>query len=598
MRRIALTLFFVSLSAAAQDAEVIGPQSTVEQYDPPVVEPDLSKDFIDFPSLIRAPMADDGKQIIPMLNGIDVEFVGTDESIRTGDFVSFRTRSKAAALTPAIYDQLMEKLRIHRSQPLVIGDLRLLQTDITETYRNLGYPLMSVVVPPQEVKDGHLLVQINEFRLADFDIMFADGDGAYSPDADHWTSKGAIERAMNRVMSQPILSQAVLDREVKMLNQNPFREVRVVFEPGDALGQSAAILQVSENKPWNLTAGYNNHATEASGENRYTLGGTFANLPFEAHQLSANITLGDQRSEFENYSLSYRAPNRWGHTLSVSANYSDTASSTIPGITSASTTTQYTINYAVPILQGGDLTWSVDTSALLKQFERASLFNAVAVGGAEYDAVQVQLNSTVNLKENSATNQFTARLTFSLEGVTGDNEDINFRTFYNTATGGAETEHFVLGYARVQQLQPLGEFWEGWTTETQLSWQITEDQLAGSDNFAIGGANVFKAYQSSEVAGDEGWYVTQALNPKPWSANELGTAGRFIKQLAVSAFVETGRGSFKNGGSDNLWDYGFGLNARFAYNIGCRLSVAVAGAETNRTDDGDVQAYIGCNFQY
>lgn len=584
--------------AIAQDAQVIGPQSPVEQYEAPVLEPDLSQNFIDFPSLIQAPTSQDGLEVLSEVSHIIVEFVGGTDAEREGQFVSFIGRSKAQSKTPAIYDSLTQALIIHQNQALKVGDLRLIQQDVTTAYRDLGYPLMSIVVPPQEVTNGRLKIQVNEFQLSDAQILFAEGSGAYSSSAKHWSDKSAIYASMKKIMAEPILRQSSLDKEVKYLNQNPFRQVRVVFEPGQELGQSAATLQINEQKPWNLTAGYNNHATESSGEHRFTTGGTFANLPVESHQVSFNVTLGQDREEFENYSLSYRMPNRLGHTLSLSVNYSDTASSTIPGISSASTTTQYTANYSMPLLAGDSWNWSVNTSAILKQFERASLFNEVNVGGADFDSVQLAANSSFNWQQETASNQFTANLVVSFEGITGNNTDENFRQFYNSLDGEASTQHLVLGYARVQQLAPLGEFWADWNTETQVSVQIAREELAGSDNFAIGGANVFRAYQSSEVAGDDGWYITQTLNMKPWQAAELGPAGRFVKNLALSAFVEAGEGSFEDGRDDSIWDFGVGLRASFVGNLGCNMSLAVAGKETNRTDKNDIQIFVGCNYQY
>ncbi len=583
--------------ARAQDAKVLGPQSVIEQYDAPVAQGSGEGAVIDFPAMIAAPGADDGVQITPSLQRLMLKIVGT-EGTDSGDFVSINGTSRAGKKRDALYAALREKLTVYRDLPATLGDVRFIQQDIADTYREQGFPLMSVVVPPQEIVDGTLSVVINEFSLADYSVMYGDGEGGFTPDAKHWTSDRKLAKELDPLLAEPILSQESLDGKVKFLNNNPYRSTRVVFEPGQSVGESKAVFQIEEKRPWSVQAGYNNHATKASGVNRYSLGGSFGNIPLENHQLSWNATVGDRIDEFENYSLIYTVPNRFGHTFTANVNYSDTANSNIPGITSASTTLQSSIAYDLPLVAGDRFGWNLTTTAFWKQFERESIFGGLTVGAANFDATQLAFSNQFNWKEATATNQIVVTTVFSFAGLTARNSDADFRQFYNTATGEATTQHMVLNYARVQQLQPLLAALDGWSTETQLSWQITNDQLAGSDNFAIGGPSVLRAYQSSEVSGDEGFYGIQFLHLKPLGGDALGVVGRWVDQVRPSLFIEAGEGTFQTGAHESLWDYGVQLGISAKAGLSLNASLAIAGKKTALTDKNEAHFYVSGQIRY
>lgn len=585
-------------TATPPPAKVLGPQSVVEKYDAPVVKPTSTEGLIDFPSLIAAPGENDGMPITPSLNGLTLDILGTEGSDGAGEFIAITGTSRTGEKQPALYAALRAALAKYRAQALTLGDVRLIRQAITETYANQGFPLMSVVVPPQEVVDGRLRVQINEFNLASYSLMFGDGNGGYSADAPHWTNQARVQALLAPLLAEPILTRESLDKKVKYLNANPFRSARVVFEPGETRGESKAIFQFDEKRPWRIQTAYNNHATKASGTNRYSLGGSFGRLPFENHQVSWNAVVGDRIEEFQNYSLIYTAPNRLGHTLTANVNFSDTASSSIPGVDSASTTLQSTLSYTMPLIARDTFGWELNPTFALKQFERDSIFGGINVGGAQFDSAQVTLNSTFNWKETHATNQIVFTTVLSLKGLTGRNTDANFQAFYNRATGSAATQHFVLNYARVQQLKPLAAALDGWSTETQLSWQFTRDSLGGGDNFSLGGPGVLRAYQASEVNGDDGIYAVQFLHAKPLSGAALGALGKVIQQVNLSAFVEAGEVRFKTGDRESVWDYGVQASVSAKGGMSVSASLAFAGKATAISARGEARFFLSAQLAY
>lgn len=595
---VALAPLWATGASAAPEARVLGPQSALEQYEAQVPEGTVPEGAIDIPAMIAAPGADDGVRLMDALDTLAVEFVGNRSGGESGDFVNFVGATRADEDREALYGSLREALAIYQGLPLTLGDVRFIQQDVADVYRELGYPLMAVVVPPQEISGGVLRIQVNEFRLAGVDVAWENGDGAYAENAEHWTRDRDIERRVAPVLEADILAQRDLDALVQGLNRNPFRSARVVFEPGDALGDSRALIQIDEQRAWNANAGYNNHGTDAAGNNRFSVGGTFGNVPVVDQSLSWNATFGDDIDDFENYSLIYTAPNRFGHTLTVNGNFSDTSASTLPGIDSASTSWQLTTGYAFPIRSGRDWELSGSASFAFKHFERESLFGGTSVGGAEFDAAISTLSGTLNVRQESASNQFVVTLNRTFEGLTGQNSNADFRQFHNSFEGTAAYSFAVLNYARAQELGAILPALEGWSAETQLSAQFSTDELAGADNVALGGPATLRAYEASEVAGDRGGYLIQSISAPPIPAERLGRLGGVVRQLGFTVFAEFGTAEFETAGRSSIFDGGIAMSIALPKGASCNVSLAVAGDDARRTDSGDARAFVGCGVGF
>lgn len=600
---VVVTSVFGAATALAQEsppppAQVIGPQSVVEKYDAPVVQPEKLEGLIDFPKLISAPGANDGAEVTPSLARLEIEILGTDGADTTGEFVHFLGASRSGAQRGALYAALRAKLAKYRDLPTTLGDVRFIQQDIAEVYAERGYPLMSVVVPPQEIVGGVVRVQINEFRLAAYRMTFGDGAGGYGPGNVHWSNASRLTAMLEPLTREPIISRAALDAAVRRINRNPYRQARVVFEPSSDLGQTTATFQIDERRPWGLQAGYNNHATKASGTHRFSLGGSLGNLPLEDQQISWNATVGPRLAEFQNYSLVYTVPLADGAKLTANLNYSDTASSSIPGINSASTTAQTSLGYDRTLRETEKGSWVLSATTMLKQFERESIFGDVTVGGAAYDSVQVLLNNQFSWREPAATNQVVIGVIASLAGLTGRNTDENFRTFYNSATGRATTLHFTVNYARVQQLGAWSEALADWNAETQISWQHAGRELAGSDAFALGGAAVMRAYPSSAISGDRGVYLVQFLHLKPVSLDGTALANAWVNRITVSPLFEAGWAGYATGVDEQVWDAGLQVALDGAKNFSLTASLAFVGKTVGETQRGDARAFVAARWSY
>ena len=175
-------------------------------------------------------------------------------------------------------DALRKLLAKYLGQPLSFRLLSAIQTDITQFYRDNGRSLVSVTVPQQEITGGVVQVNVTAFVLATTNFAGADPQ-----------TTAFLNRQVRLKPGQEVDTDQLLD-DVNWLNQNPFRHVSVVFEPGQAPGSTNLTLQVKTGRPWSGYAGISNAGTEDTGIIRLYGGVNISALPWKDQQLSYQFT--------------------------------------------------------------------------------------------------------------------------------------------------------------------------------------------------------------------------------------------------------------------------------------------------------------------
>ena len=176
-------------------------------------------------------------------------------------------------------DALQRLLAKYVGQPMSFRLLSAIQTDVTQFYRDNGRSLVSVTVPQQEITSGVVQVNVTAFRLATTAV--AGGDPATSS----YVNSQVRLRPGEEVDTDRLLA------DVNWLNQNPFRHVSVVFEPGQAAGSTNLTLQVqAAPRTWSGYAGVSNAGTEDTGVVRLFAGVNISALAWKDQQLSYQFT--------------------------------------------------------------------------------------------------------------------------------------------------------------------------------------------------------------------------------------------------------------------------------------------------------------------
>lgn len=119
-----------------------------------------------------------------------------------------------AELTP-IYESLL-------GREVSLADMYGVADDLTARYRNDGYVLSRVIVPPQTIKDGVVQLRVIEGYVSETSIR----GSSTGP-------RSTIEKHLERVRNSRPLSASVLERELLLINDLPG------IAAGSVLGPSA-----------------------------------------------------------------------------------------------------------------------------------------------------------------------------------------------------------------------------------------------------------------------------------------------------------------------------------------------------------------------
>ena len=165
-----------------------------------------------------------------------------------------------SGLRPALAAALIPFL----GAPLSAHEVAALQAAVAGVYRAFGLPFTSVTAPPQEITSGVVQLRVVTFRAGTVAVKAAGGTGV--PDV-------AAIRADVRLARGDVVDARQLSEDLDWLNRNPYRHVGAVFSPGSATALTDLSLEVSEAKPWSLTAGWSNTGSRATGLQRYSIGG-------------------------------------------------------------------------------------------------------------------------------------------------------------------------------------------------------------------------------------------------------------------------------------------------------------------------------------
>ncbi len=376
-------------------------------------------------------------------------------------------------------------------QPLSYRLISAIETDITQFYRDNGRSLVNVTVPPQEITGGVLQVNVNTFVLETTRV-----EGAPTP------AQGFVGSQIRLKPGQEVDTDRLLD-DVNWLNQNPFRHVSVVFEPGAVPDSTRLILQVTSGRPWSAYLGASNSGTRDTGEYRVFAGFNASALPWQDHQLSYQFTGSpDNLGRFDlwdsgthkgylSHALTYFIPLTFenGFRTKLTLGASHISSYSVPGgvFTAGTETNVANVELAFPLPR------TSGTIALVPEIYLQGEFN---------DYGRTQYFAGIALPQEKS------RL---LHGVLGARAGMNGTLFGKKMRGsadiglvygredtdGADRQSYMLAKLSVSQEVFLDK---DRSVKVRLSGQTSGDELHPLEQMALGGDGTVRGYPVNGVS--------------------------------------------------------------------------------------------------
>jgi len=384
-----------------------------------------------------------------------------------------------------------EQLAPFIGQPLSEKLLNEVRAVLVRQYRALDRPFVAVTVPPQDVSDGALRLEVTEFRV-----------GRVRTEGNAWTSDRHLHDTVDLRDGDAIAARRLI-ADLNWLNLNPYRNLGAVFEPGTVPGTTDIILRSEERRPWSVYAGWSNTGTPGNGRHRVFTGVNLANLPLLDHQISYKVTANpdslhhgdwigvDRAPGYVSHAASYFAPldvGSYGRVkLWVTAGYVESGTVIDDVFTQFGKSWSIANEVAVPLILPPFTNFDLFLGADVKRQMTTLAFDGESVLETPQGVGQVRggVRAVTRYALGPADNDLTIEA--SVVGSPGNLVP--------------DSTAYVYGRTTVRQ---VSRFDNGFGLAVTLTGQATADALPSLEKTAFGGTSGLRGYETNELVGDSG----------------------------------------------------------------------------------------------
>lgn len=483
------------------------------------------------PALVppAAPIApDDAAVLLPILRGL--VFVPDIAQIQpAGLDTPGLTLRDLAPLDDAFRAEITALI----GQPLTTARLNAITQAVVRAYRRADRPLVDAIIPEQDVSNGVVQVAVIEFTV-----------GEIRTEQNSWFGDELLRSYLRVRPGETVRASAVAD-DLALLNANPFRRVELLYERGQAFGQTDLVLRAPDRFPLRVYGGFDDSGSKSLGTNRLFAGFGYGNLFGLDHQIGYQFTastdlLYDSRDipgrpsgpRFAAHSLAYTLPLPWRDRLQLTALYAESSPWLEDSFAQQGFTTQLGARYVLQLPRNEEFGQELRLGYDFKRTNNNLAFGGTSVFDSATDIHQWVLDYSATLLDERGSTSAT------LTGVLspGFLSSANDRDAFEASRAGASPRYaYTLLQAERSQRLP-----EEFTLVLRATGQLASGALLASEQIGLGGATTIRGFESFAVSGDQGYILGAELRAPPTGLlHQLGwpDTDRFQPLL----FVETGR---------------------------------------------------------
>lgn len=398
-----------------------------------------------------------------------------------------------------------------------MNDVHAARDALQKLYQSKGYQSVVVEIPPQQVKNGVILLQVTENVVGRLRV---EGAKYHSPQE--------IRDAVPSLAQGTVPNFNQVQKELTDLNKQPGRQVVPLLSPGSMPQTMDVTLKVDDTYPLHGSVEVNNDHSAYTPDLRTIASVRYDNLWQMGHTISATYIVAPQdRHATEVYALSYLAPLNTDWSLLGSAYKSNSNANTLGGTTVLGKGNAVSLQATkqLPVL-GGDYTQMVSFGISRKHFEQN-----IQVGGQTLQApltyYPLSASYTGQRAGEKSTLGFTFTGNFGWRGVGSSNQAFDNQR-YNARDNFADLR-LDMNYAR----SFAGDF----AVATRASAQASTQPLISSEQFAAGGMSSVRGYLSAEETADNGAIASVELRTPSIHA----WVGSFANDWRFHIFVDSAR---------------------------------------------------------
>lgn len=476
----------------------------------------------------------------------------------------------------------------HLGQPVSFRLLNEISREIVLYCRRHDRPIVDVVVPEQNVSAGVVQLVVTEGRL-----------GRVAVEGARWFSAPRIMGPV-RVRSGEVITGRQLLEDLDWINQNPFRQVDLVFARGAQAGETDVILRTTDRRPLRVYAGYENSGNALTGEDRVQAGVNWGNAFGLDQLLNYQFTASPDLDKLVAHSGSYVIPiAALRHTVTFFGSYAESRPE-LPGgfFDLTGCTWQASARYRVPLKTFAGATHALTAGVDFKRSNNDLAFGGMRVFAQETDVAQLLLTYDASRPDRFGSSSVSLSGTFSPGGLTSGAHTSRYRAA--RAYADPEYTYGRLTFERVTRL-PAGLSWQA-----RATGQLASTNLLGSEQLGLGGYDTVRGYEEREANGDDGFFVTNELQGPAWRlASRLGarlrqTNDRLIPLVFIDyGWVKSHRRLVGEPKATELASVGFGFRYQLATNLTARFDYGWQLHDTGLMSDRESsRAHVGLTLAY
>jgi hemolysin activation/secretion protein len=384
-------------------------------------------------------------------------------------------------------DILLETVSGKIGQSISVADLFEIAAAMTTRYRNDGYLLSSVIVPPQKIDSGAVTFRAVEGFV---DRVVVEGVGS--------RQKSILHAYLDKLIGQRPLTRSKLERYLLLVDDLPGVQLASFLQPSPQNGGAALLTVKARVDQYNLWARADNRGSDYVGPYQAEVGGIW-NGPAAIDQSLSARAIGTplQVDELKYVGLSFSQEIDSEGTAIV---ISGSGMVSQPGkelialdLESRSLGLDFLLRFK-PI-RSREMNMLVSIGGSVNESETTALGFPLS----EDRSRSLSIGSEFQLADRfGGATSVTASVSKGLEllGATPSGDPLLSRS-----DAEQDAVWFDVTLSRLQNLAALAR---GFSLQASITGQYSLDPLSASREFAVGGRSNASGFDSSEISGDHG----------------------------------------------------------------------------------------------
>ena len=466
-------------------------------------------------------------------------------------------------------------------QPLSMALLNRMVKKINKAYQSTDFPLVDAYLPQQDITRGHVQVIVREGVLGEVKV-----EGAKR-------SNPAYMARQVRLQPGERIDTRKISSDIAWLNENPIRNVSVVYERGKKEGTSDVVLQTKENNPVKAYVGYANSGLRSTGLNQVSGGLTMMQLFGTEQSLSYNFTANQELDRLKAHALIWDIPLPWRHRLQLLGVYVDstTQSGQAAGLVGVNgKNRQLSAAYTIPLASA----WSRVQHKATLALDYKSSSSDIIFGGSTFSqntAEVFQFRAGYNLTVTDPLGY--TRLGISAIHSPGNVLGHNNYAAFDSLRAGSQARYW---YAKAE----LDRLPLGFSALMHTAGQYSTTRLLPTEQMLAGGYQTVRGFNESSARGDRGIIANLELNLPLIHFTTL--SGKKVDNLNTFVFYDMAYlqsvGNFATEPNLNLQSSGVGLRYNFGSNVDLRLAYGWTLRHDGLVAAPSGRLHFGMNMKY